>query len=61
MEESHSVTLTRMMGGKVLIHVICETQPEGFESVTPDLFDVYLTTVRKNRSGLNNFSGSVAN
>lgn len=51
LEKSHDVTLTRLLGGRVLIHVTSETQPEGFEPVTPDLFDVYFTAIRGEQNG----------
>ena len=49
MEERHEITLTRLLGGRVLIHVTSEKQPDGFESIAPDLFDVYFTTIRRGR------------
>jgi ABC-2 type transport system ATP-binding protein len=49
MEERHEITLTRLLGGRVLIHVTSEEQPVGFEAITPDLFDVYFTAIRGNR------------
>jgi len=44
------VILTRLFGGKTLIHVLSDNNPgEGFELVDPGLEDVYFTSLRKNR------------
>jgi ABC-2 type transport system ATP-binding protein len=40
------VILSRLVGGRTLIHVVSDTNPgEGFEPVTPDLEDVYFTAL----------------
>ena len=41
----HQIVLTRLFSGDMLIHVQSETQPEGFSKITPDLEDVYFTTI----------------
>jgi ABC-type multidrug transport system ATPase subunit len=44
------VILTRLFGGKTLIHVLSDNNPgEGFELVDPGLEDVYFTSLPKNR------------
>ncbi|MBU8871956.1 MAG: ABC transporter ATP-binding protein [Gemmatimonadales bacterium] len=55
-EERHEVILTRLLGGRVLVHVTNKQQPDGFEAVTPDLFDVYFAIIRGNRNGGNQVS-----
>lgn len=40
------VILSRLVGGRTLIHVVSDTNPgQGFEPVTPDLEDVYFTAL----------------
>jgi ABC-type multidrug transport system ATPase subunit len=42
----HNVILSRLVGGRTLIHVVSDTNPgEGFEPVAPDLEDVYFTAL----------------
>jgi ABC-2 type transport system ATP-binding protein len=42
MEQTHAVISTKLLSGKTLIHVYSESTPDAaFESVTPDLEDVY--------------------
>ena len=45
-EENHSVISSRLLVGRVVIHVHAETPPEGFEPVQPDLEDVYFCTMK---------------
>ena len=41
-----NVILSRLVGGRTLIHVVSDTNPgAGFEPVTPDLEDVYFTAL----------------
>jgi len=43
-----SILLTRLFAGNVLIHVLSDGPPDqGFESVKPDLEDVYFSTIKK--------------
>jgi ABC-type multidrug transport system ATPase subunit len=43
-----TVLSTRLAGGKTIIHVLADSQPEaGFEAVTPDLEDVYFGQLRR--------------
>jgi len=45
--ERFRVILARLFGGKTLIHVLSDIQPEaGFSPVTPDLEDLYFATIR---------------
>jgi ABC-type multidrug transport system ATPase subunit len=45
--EDHMVTLTRLVGGRTLIHVLAENAPDGrFEPVQPNLEDVYFSTLK---------------
>lgn len=41
------VVLTRLFAGNVLIHILNETQPDGFEYVNPDLEDVYFSNIKR--------------
>jgi ABC-type multidrug transport system ATPase subunit len=41
----HQIVLTRLFAGDMLIHVRSEREPDGFEKITPDLEDVYFTTI----------------
>ncbi|MEQ1755061.1 MAG: ABC transporter ATP-binding protein [Micropepsaceae bacterium] len=42
----HNVILSRLVGGRTLIHVVSDTKPgDGFEPVAPDLEDVYFTAL----------------
>ena len=48
--QRYAVILTRLFGGKTLIHVLSDNNPgEGFEPVDPGLEDVYFTSLPKNR------------
>jgi len=43
----HTVTLTRLVGGRTLIHVRADSAPDGsFEPVHPNLEDVYFSTLK---------------
>ena len=43
-----SIILTRLFAGNVLIHVLSDAPPDpGFESVRPELEDVYFSTIKK--------------
>lgn len=43
---AHKVILSRLVGGRTLIHVLFDTNPgAGFESVAPDLEDVYFAAL----------------
>jgi ABC-type multidrug transport system ATPase subunit len=43
-QQSHRVLFDRMVAGQPLIHVLSDEHPgEGFESVSPDLEDVYFS------------------
>jgi ABC-2 type transport system ATP-binding protein len=45
--QQYQVVLVRLFAGRTLIHVLSERQPgAGFEPVTPDLEDLYFTTIR---------------
>ena len=47
-QAEHMVISTRLVGGRTVIHVFAEDQPAGsFEEVSPDLEDVYFTTLKK--------------
>ncbi len=50
MEERHDVIRSRLLGGRVLVYVVSEENPDGFEPVAPDLFDVYFSAIRSNRT-----------
>jgi ABC-type multidrug transport system ATPase subunit len=42
----YQIVLTRLFAGNILIHVRSDRQPDGFSKVTPDLEDVYFTTIQ---------------
>lgn len=47
----YTVISTRLVGGRTVIHAFAETDPgDGFEPVSPDLEDVYFTTLHDARS-----------
>jgi len=49
-QQQHAVISTRLKGGKTVIHVVADQQPDTeFEAVTPDLEDVYFSTLRDTR------------
>jgi ABC-type multidrug transport system ATPase subunit len=44
----HTVLSTRLSGGKTIVHVLSEAKPDdGFETVSPDLEDVYFGELRR--------------
>jgi ABC-2 type transport system ATP-binding protein len=43
----YQIVLTRLFAGDMLIHVRSDTWPDGFSKITPDLEDVYFTTIHK--------------
>ena len=46
LEHDHAVILTRLLAGQTVVHVYAEEPPgERFESVEPDLEDVYFSTM----------------
>lgn len=47
--ESHEVISHRFFAGKVIIHVLADNQPAGFEPVTGGLEDVYFATLAESR------------
>lgn len=50
-QRDHTVISTRLVGGRTVIHVFAEDDPgEGFDPVSPDLEDVYFTTLHDARS-----------
>jgi ABC-2 type transport system ATP-binding protein len=46
-QKEHAVISTRLVGGKTVVHVHSDTQPDGFEPVTPSLEDVYFSTLHR--------------
>jgi ABC-type multidrug transport system ATPase subunit len=46
LETEHTVISTRQVAGKVNVHVHAAAAPAGFESVEPDLEDVYFTAMK---------------
>ncbi|HKQ97349.1 MAG TPA: ABC transporter ATP-binding protein [Candidatus Polarisedimenticolia bacterium] len=47
-EAEHAVISTRLVSGRTVIHVVAATRPDAsFEPVTPDLEDVYFSTLGK--------------
>ena len=46
LEREHKIISTKLLGGRTVVHIYNEEDPgNGFEGVTPDLEDVYFTTV----------------
>jgi len=43
----YHIVLTRLFAGDMLIHVLSDMEPNGFSKITPDLEDVYFTTIHK--------------
>ncbi len=51
MRGQHKIISERLTVGKVRIHVLADSNPgEGFESIAPDLEDVYFATIRADRT-----------
>src|SRR4051812_21547122 len=44
-QQSHEVISTRLFGGRTIIHVLADRQPEGFDPVEGGLEDVYFSTL----------------
>jgi len=44
-QRSHEVISTRLFAGKTIIHVLSDTQPQGFDPVEGGLHDVYFSTL----------------
>jgi ABC-type multidrug transport system ATPase subunit len=47
LRKSLAVIAERHVAGQKLVHVVADTQPEGFEAVDPDLEDVYFDALRR--------------
>lgn len=45
-KNNHNVISDRMIAGDPVIHVLSDTQPEGFEGVAPNLEDVYFSKLQ---------------
>lgn len=55
LREKHLVISTRLYGGKTIARVFSEKDPgDGFAKASPDLEDVYFSTIRKADSAFNN-------
>lgn len=48
-DNQYKIVLTRLFAGHVLIHILSETQPDGFEPVNPDLEDVYFSIIKRHQ------------
>lgn len=48
-QERYNVVSSRLFLGKMLIHIYSEEPLAGFESISPDLEDVYFLTINSNR------------
>jgi hypothetical protein len=49
-QQQYNVISTRLSAGKTVVHVMAEQQPgDGFIQLTPDLEDVYFSTLFKSR------------
>ena len=46
----YQIVLTRLFAGDMLIHVRSERKPDGFSKITPDLEDVYFTSIHNEYS-----------
>ena len=47
-ERDNTIISTRLVGGRTVIHVFAEDRPDdSFDEVSPDLEDVYFTTLKK--------------
>lgn len=47
-EREHAVISTKLLAGRTVVHVYSEGSPDpGFDAVTPDLEDVYFSTIRQ--------------
>lgn len=46
--EKFQIVMTRLFAGKIVIHVLSDTKPDGtFKMIEPELEDVYFTTINK--------------
>ncbi|MBF8962139.1 ABC transporter ATP-binding protein [Pontibacter sp. FD36] len=46
LEQAHHIISTKLLGGRTVVHIFSETCPgSDFESITPDLEDVYFTVI----------------
>lgn len=51
LENTQRVVMTRLFGGKLIVHVLSDTRPdESFKAVEPELEDVYFTVIKYNYS-----------
>jgi ABC-2 type transport system ATP-binding protein len=47
-KEKFEIVMTRLFAGKIVIHVLSDSQPDkSFEMIDPELEDVYFTTINK--------------
>ena len=52
-QQNHTVLSTRLVSGQPVIHVLSDTSPEaGFETIAPDLEDVYFGRLRAQAASL---------
>jgi ABC-2 type transport system ATP-binding protein len=49
-QERHEVISHRFFAGEIVVHVLSDTQPEGFASVAGGLEDVYFATLHQTRA-----------
>jgi hypothetical protein len=49
MQAAHEVISHRFFAGEIVVHVLSDTQPEGFAPVTGGLEDVYFATLAETR------------
>lgn len=49
-QERHEVISHRFFAGEIVVHVLSDTQPEGFASVAGGLEDVYFATLHETRA-----------
>jgi ABC-2 type transport system ATP-binding protein len=45
-QQTHTIISSKLVGGKPQIHILSDFQPDGFESVSPDLEDVFFATIQ---------------
>ena len=46
-DNRYKIILSRLFAGNILIHVLDDRQPDGFDAVVPDLEDIYFTTIKR--------------
>jgi ABC-type multidrug transport system ATPase subunit len=57
---NYKIIFSRMKAGKTVIHVLSASKPgNGFESVTPDLEDVYFSIIKNGGCNINNGGADV--